>query len=77
MATGWVLRGRNMVLPASEFITVYGSVSQPGSWGRGGRLSTRSPEGGSGSDLGRHMVSGSLVVTCDLGPQADPRCFLT
>lgn len=39
LATGWVLRG-NVVLPASEFLTVYGSVSQPcvGFWGRGGLL---------------------------------------
>lgn len=59
LATSWVL-------PASEFITVYGSVSQSSSWGRvrkeGGSLVTR---------------SGSLAVTHDLKPQADPPCVLT
>ena len=64
LATSWVL-------PASEFITVYGSVSQPGSWGRVWK------EGGSGSDEGGHLVSGSQAMTQNLEAQADPPCVLT
>lgn len=62
---------------ASEFITVYGSVAQPGSWGRGSHSSTRDTEGGSGSDAGRHTVSAGLVMMCDLGSQAAPPSSLT
>lgn len=72
LATSWVLRGNGM-LPASEFMTVYGSVSQPSlrSWGRAAGLSPRLWTVALAVTRGSPRVAGCLAMTCDLGPRAD------